>query len=441
MHITLSLHYRSPKTKRMNEIQDDATRCLEEFVKDDLRFLGLPAPGECKSTQWRSGLIQCRWIIGKDSYLQRYIRSSFEGIRGDTLPERSISMIGLYTDGKQHWVPAPGVKAPFDSVAQSGLSDTREAYLSWHRKAPGVTSTVDSGRNVAVHTYRPSRAVPGSESPPYHPVRRSSSPRAPRERYRRSPPPRFAERDHTRSGDVDRSRTEHQVPRSPESPSVYRRAKGVRSDDSQTSTGAPIIHAKAERSSDKEPIRTKTPDLRGQNACSATRSSDVSPSNTTSAQTVAFPPSGTNSTTQSSDTSPVTSGTVASDPTRGLWDLRHEMFALSAREEAVTHKLQKLGVRSSPRPLHPRPAELELMTEGLKTMEDEIWELRAQVKAASNARTTAEQALEAERRRREHAEAALENIRSECYVPFVAPAIMDAFMQISHFTDKLVCDM
>lgn len=136
------------------------------------------------------------------------------------------------------------------------------------------------------------------------------------------------------------------------------------------------------------------------------------------------------------------------------------MFALSAREEAVTHKLQKLGVRSSPRPLHPRPAELELMTEGLKTMEDEIWgghslrlvsasgltsvlyeELRAQVKAASNARTTAEQALEAERRRREHAEAALENIRSECYVPFVAPAIMDAFMQISHFTDKLVCDM
>lgn len=63
------------------------------------------------------------------------------------------------------------------------------------------------------------------------------------------------------------------------------------------------------------------------------------------------------------------------------------------------------------------------------------------MKAQLDARTAAEKALEGERRSREHAEAALQDIRRECYVPFVAPAIADAFLQISHLTDKLVSDV
>lgn len=50
----------------MNELQDNATRYLEEFVKDDLRFFGLPAPEECGCT-WRSGIIRCSWTVGTSS--------------------------------------------------------------------------------------------------------------------------------------------------------------------------------------------------------------------------------------------------------------------------------------------------------------------------------------------------------------------------------------
>ena len=66
MRITLSLHYRGPRTQRMNELQDCATRYLHEFVQDDLKFLGLTTPGECECA-WRVGIIKCTWIVGTNS--------------------------------------------------------------------------------------------------------------------------------------------------------------------------------------------------------------------------------------------------------------------------------------------------------------------------------------------------------------------------------------
>lgn len=57
--------------------------------------------------------------------------------------------------------------------------------------------------------------------------------------------------------------------------------------------------------------------------------------------------------------------------------------------------------------------------------------------AESSARTAAERALDEERRARTRAEAALEDVRRELRVPFVVPAVVDAFLRIAHFTDKV----
>ena len=68
-------------------------------------------------------------------------------------------------------------------------------------------------------------------------------------------------------------------------------------------------------------------------------------------------------------------------------------------------------------------------------------ELRERVTIESSARTAAQNALAEEQRSRRCAEAALEDVRRECRAPFVVPAVVDALLRISNFSDKVVGEM
>lgn len=46
--------------------------------------------------------------------------------------------------------------------------------------------------------------------------------------------------------------------------------------------------------------------------------------------------------------------------------------------------------------------------------------------------------LAAEQKLRHDAEAVLNDIRSECKEPFIVPALLDAFITITHLTDSVV---
>lgn len=68
--------------------------------------------------------------------------------------------------------------------------------------------------------------------------------------------------------------------------------------------------------------------------------------------------------------------------------------------------------------------------------------LRAELKAESEARRAAENALQWERQRREAAERAIADLRQERgREPFVVPALVDAFVALSHATGKLLAEV
>ena len=66
MVITLSFHYRSPKTRAFKS-RGDVAEYLEAFVNDDLEAFGfpLPVPEEC-SCVWQSAIAKCVWHTEHD---------------------------------------------------------------------------------------------------------------------------------------------------------------------------------------------------------------------------------------------------------------------------------------------------------------------------------------------------------------------------------------
>ncbi|KAH9831995.1 uncharacterized protein C8Q71DRAFT_861298 [Rhodofomes roseus] len=130
----------------------------------------------------------------------------------------------------------------------------------------------------------------------------------------------------------------------------------------------------------------------------------------------------------------MSSGSIG-NVTRELWDVRREIAALAARETALEQQLKRLG--SCPAPETPAATPL-ISTTGTPAPRDEISKLRAQLQAEDEARKVAERALEDERRRHELAEAAVADVRRECRAPFIVPALVDAFVQMSRIAGDVL---
>lgn len=124
--------------------------------------------------------------------------------------------------------------------------------------------------------------------------------------------------------------------------------------------------------------------------------------------------------------------------TREVWDVRREITALREREASLMQRLERAkNPDPQAEPLRrERPWSPE--AHGLPSVEDEIAALRAQLKVETEARHTAETALQAERRRREFAERVVADARRECAAPFVVPALMDALIKIAELSDGVV---
>ncbi|KAF9807121.1 hypothetical protein IEO21_08374 [Rhodonia placenta] len=117
---------------------------------------------------------------------------------------------------------------------------------------------------------------------------------------------------------------------------------------------------------------------------------------------------------------------------RELWDVRRQLTALHAREEAIAQKLRQLG--ALPQSDASVPSAKELPRE-LGALEDELIATRAQLQRESEARQVAEATLEGERLRRVYTEGVLDDARRECTKPFIVPSLLDAFKQLAQLTE------
>ncbi|OCH84791.1 hypothetical protein OBBRIDRAFT_375717 [Obba rivulosa] len=119
--------------------------------------------------------------------------------------------------------------------------------------------------------------------------------------------------------------------------------------------------------------------------------------------------------------------------TRDLWDVRRQITALKVHERNLLLDLRTHG--TLPTPGEP---DTELL-ETHKQLEEEVASLRERVRREEGARRAAEAAVREERRRRMHAEGVLDDARREYSQPFVVPALMDVFEQLSKWsTDALI---
>ncbi|TFK66021.1 hypothetical protein BDN72DRAFT_170333 [Pluteus cervinus] len=101
--------------------------------------------------------------------------------------------------------------------------------------------------------------------------------------------------------------------------------------------------------------------------------------------------------------------------------LRSHMEVVLQKEEVILVQLKKLGDGAGVENGN---------TSALPTAADSIPVLKAKLKLKN-------MALENEKRLRAEAEAVVKDIQRECKEPFVVPALVDAFVQISHMTTKL----
>ncbi|EMD36588.1 hypothetical protein CERSUDRAFT_95877 [Gelatoporia subvermispora B] len=132
-------------------------------------------------------------------------------------------------------------------------------------------------------------------------------------------------------------------------------------------------------------------------------------------------------------TVPMSNSPSKSHPlTRELWDIRRQITALKARENDTLRELRNVGALPSANDAGPE------MPESFHFLQDEIANLRGRVQREETARRSAETALANERHRRIHAEGVLEDARRETKQPFVVPALMNAFEQLSGWSTDLL---
>ncbi|KAI0338424.1 hypothetical protein BDW22DRAFT_713011 [Trametopsis cervina] len=144
------------------------------------------------------------------------------------------------------------------------------------------------------------------------------------------------------------------------------------------------------------------------------------------------PPAQPSTSRADNSAAPISRHAQAKNLNRNLWDVRRQITALKAREEAIVNELTVLRV-----PVLGGPAEMvNLLTpeERLKAMELEMQSLRERLEHERERRRLVEEACENERRRRKLAEDILDDTRRESNTPFTLPAMMDAFKKIAQLT-------
>ncbi|KAI0918186.1 hypothetical protein AcV7_006990 [Taiwanofungus camphoratus] len=117
--------------------------------------------------------------------------------------------------------------------------------------------------------------------------------------------------------------------------------------------------------------------------------------------------------------------------TRTLWNVRRQITALKAQEDVIVDNLRQLGAQHAPDVSGNNTAN---EAENEQVLRKEITNLRTQLERECAARRVAETALEKERHQRMHTEAILGDVRRECSMPFVVPALMDAFVKLAQLT-------
>ncbi|KAH9918605.1 uncharacterized protein B0H18DRAFT_1198522 [Fomitopsis serialis] len=411
--------YQGEKTQRIREYRDHATPSLDEFVNGDLTFLGLPLPQESACT-WQSGIIKCSWTLDEGSYLQKYLSAAFGAIDRQGLLARSISMVGLSMDGNTStasWVTAPGVKHPTGYIPRPGPSRSHSTHLYAFGKVPSAPKSITLARMGASPMARPCGAISSrSEYPKVERplLRKPRDPEANPEKAFSSP--------NTIS---DGTRSMKQEERQPTATSDASKAS-VAQPHRHTppcNTGTPQSHSGSAYSHAAPDVRVKVEETNislGQPHSPLTKSIARETGASTSVPSSLTTPSATTS------APPTKSDGSVSSLTREVWDVRREIAALSAREIALQTQLKRLGARPAPEPPVP------------PFVEDEITKLRAQLRSEYAARKTAESSLREEQRRRELAEAVVADVRRDCKTPFVVPALVDAFLQMSRITEEVI---
>ncbi|KAH9918597.1 uncharacterized protein B0H18DRAFT_1030616 [Fomitopsis serialis] len=401
---TLHIHYRGQKIRTMKDDKQPVSVFLDAFISDDLKTLGFPVLDDC-ICKGLSGLAVCTWRTERDLDLKARISIAFDAIDADFLPELSISMVGLKAEGRCQYITAPGVKGPSMATQKLTAATTRSVH-------PASTGRIQS----APRTYALSRMAPLPIGPPTSAA--------------------FSRKAH-----FDDTSQRFDSPRNP----LANAHSGLATHTTRMEGASPQPVAEAgpstrikveeKEKSDGMALRAPTPPKQSYAATThgTERTSPQTPMSRASSSPRAHP-SILSTWSAASSMSSVMPGDSVGNLTREVWDVRRELSALVAREDRLVRDLERLGARPVPEPsMAPRPAEVR------KTMDDEASGLRARLEAESEARRAAESAVQQERRRREAAEWAVADVRRECSGPFVVPALMDAFVEISRLSgDALV---
>ncbi|KZT70669.1 hypothetical protein DAEQUDRAFT_810545 [Daedalea quercina L-15889] len=170
----------------------------------------------------------------------------------------------------------------------------------------------------------------------------------------------------------------------------------------------------------RHPLPTK-PSFVNPNAASTTEQppAESSSSNATAASTGAGPP----------DPAVSVDGLL-----RQRSEICQRIATLASREKELRQELAHHAMPVPELTVDPHPE----IVEERNASQSEIYALRTQLETESEARRAAELALEEEQRRRERAEGTLADVRRESNGPFVVPALLDAFAEISRFTGELL---
>ncbi|KAH9831990.1 uncharacterized protein C8Q71DRAFT_779009 [Rhodofomes roseus] len=406
--ITLYVHYRGPKALWMKE-EKPAAAYLDAFISNDLQTLGLPLPQDCVC-KGLSGLALCTWREQGNLDLEARISIAYERIDAEALPQSHISMIGLRMCGQYKYKSAPGIKGPTKKAAKYAAQPTGPMHASPGGKVPSAPKSITFARAEASPLARPMNDYAHVSRQRYHDNGWKND-----DAWQRSKP-------------IGHSLSHEHRPRITHTTEALNRPPA-----SLHKNLLPIVKME-DTSSEAALLRPSLPTYPPAPAQSTqTRPRSPSPSSASSVSLPSF--QSTRSAASSATSAPPKDTDSVSRLTREVSDVRRELSALVAREDDLVRQLERLGVRPAPEPsVVPRNAVADVR----KATEGEISNLRAELKAESDARAAAKHALQQERHRRERSESTLADVRRECSAPFVVPSLMDAFVQISHLTGEIL---
>ncbi|EPS94961.1 hypothetical protein FOMPIDRAFT_82704 [Fomitopsis schrenkii] len=384
----LSIHYRHPRSRAF-KVKQVVGEYLDAFVNSDLEALGFPLPGpqDCSCAS-QSAIVKCAWHTESDLEMTARVSIAFDALNPDMLAQCSI--------GYLTYIVAPGVRNP---VGNGSASVARKPLKPPHLKLPLKRAATQIQADAAREF-----APPTSEGS-YASARRDRLDDALH---------RLHGLQGTFAATSSGSAGSNPLERFP-APTTHPNAIAGGTVEMEDIHAPPLV----EPLSSRRPIGVLSGNPPGE------PSQPRAPSYPTSGSSLTQRPvaTGANS-TPLRDCSAKNSAHESLDADRGL-------SGLAAWENAVAEQPAALtGPRNGVQGAY------------IRREMDEIASLRAELKAESEARRAAENALQWERQRREAAERAIADLRQERgREPFVVPALVDAFVALSHATGKLLAEV